>query len=609
MNTAKYLFLSIFIFTFLCANAMPAYPGLVDYKQPDGTTVKIYLHGDERMKSAETQDGYTVMNNKKGYLEYAVPNNYGDIVPSGIKAKNADLRDSKAKSMLARMPKHIQYSPSQKAARMKIRRVVEAEQKQYKSFPTVGSRKLICILMNFSDLTMNRPRVDFENLFNQVGYNTEGATGSVHDYFKECSYGRFDLNVTVVGPYTAANPMAYYGKNDIEDTDTLPHHLVSEAILAADVDVNYADFDNDADGKVDGIYVIYAGYGEEAGGGDDCIWAHAWSLPTPKICDGKSVAKYSCSSELSSNKNMNINTIGIICHEFGHVLGAADYYDTDYSKNGDYLGTGKWDLQGGGSWNNGGKTPAHPNAFTKCYTYNWASAKTIASSQSFVLKNSAKDSTSFYRINTPTSGEYFLLENRQKVGFDSKVPGKGMLIYHVDSAYVSSHMSSNDVNNTSHQGMYIMAANSSVSNGVESAVFAINSTGCPFPGTTFNTRFDDTSTPSSLSWQGESTAKPVTNITEDINDSTIHFDFMPLPTLLASSSVKLSMYPNPATTELHVHLSDYSIVRTYSVCDLQGHTRITGVLSEDTRISLHQLNPSVYVLKVNNVDPVLFEKR
>jgi M6 family metalloprotease-like protein len=609
MKNIKYTFLILFVCIAMVGKAMPAYPGLVDYKQPDGTTVKVYLLGDERMKYAETEDGYTLMNNKKGYLEYAAPDKNGDIAPCGIVAKNSANRDNKTKTRLAKIPKHIQYSKAQRTMRMKIRQIIDSEQKLQKAFPSTGTRKLICILMNFNDVSLSRTKTDFDNLFNQTGFNLEGATGSVHDYFNEASYGQLDLSVTVAGPYTAANDMAYYGKNDSQDNDTLPRALIEEAIEAADPDVNYEDFDNDNNGYVDAVYVIYAGYGEESGGGSDCIWPHAWSLSSPVICDGKSVSKYSCSPELAGNKGTNISSIGVICHEFGHVLGAPDFYDTDYSKNGDYVGTGKWDVLAGGTWNNSGKTPAHPNAFTKCYIYNWAKATTISTSQSLVLKNSNQFSNSFYRINTTTPGEFFLLENRQKIGFNSKVPGKGMLIYHVDSAYVFSHMSSNDVNNTSHQGMYIMAANSSVGNGVESAVYSINSTGCPFPGSTSNTIFSDISMPNSLSWAGQNTDKPIQNIVENAQDSTIYFDFMSSGTLVSKSRVKLKVFPNPTTNELHMHLSDYETSRNYQICDMQGRLLLSGEINGDTTVSVIMLAPNAYILKIDNFGSLIFEKK
>ena len=151
-----------------------------------------------------------------------------------------------------------------------------AENAMQQSYPTTGNRKLLCILIGFTDKSFTKTQAEFNNLFNQVGYSTGGATGSVKDYYLENSYGQFNLTVDVAGPYTASNTMAYYGGNDGSGNDLRPRELVREAVLLADPYVNYADYDNDNDGYVDGIYVIYAGYGEEAGGGANAIWAHQW---------------------------------------------------------------------------------------------------------------------------------------------------------------------------------------------------------------------------------------------------------------------------------------------------------------------------------------------
>ena len=375
-------------------------------------------------------------------------------------------------------------------------------------------------------LPISKTQADFNNLFNQVGYTTGGATGSVKDFFSEASYNQFDLTVTVAGPYTASNNMAYYGANDAEGWDLRPDVLVTEAVNAANAAVNYANFDNDNDGGVDGVYVIYAGYGEEAGAPANAIWAHAWEI-SPVTLDGKTITTYSCSSELRGTTGTNITRIGVICHEFGHVLGAPDFYDTDYETNIEHDGMGEWDLQASGSWNNSGATPAHPNAYTKVYSYNWASATTLSTAISLTLNNSAQNSGSFYRYNTGTTNEFFLLENRQLVGFDAYVPGHGLLIYHVDGSYISSHTGANNINIGSHQGLYPVSAVATTANGVSLAsANKVNVTGCPWPGTSSKTSFTDATTPNAKSWAGVNTAKPITTISENTTLKTISFDFM-----------------------------------------------------------------------------------
>ncbi|MFA5329374.1 MAG: M6 family metalloprotease domain-containing protein [Prolixibacteraceae bacterium] len=497
-----------------------AYPYPVNITQPDGTFITIIHKGDEHNKSTQTVDGYSILRNRTGIYEYAILDSKNDLTPSGIKARNPQERNSSEKQFLNKTQKGLSYSRSQMNILKSISMMYQVNSQ--KAFPTSGSRKLVCILIGFTDKSFSKTKTDFEDLFNQVGYSADGASGSVNDYYSENSWGQLDLTVTVAGPYTAANNMAYYGANDSNGDDANPRALITEAVTLADPDVNYSDFDNDADGTVDGIYVIYAGYGEEYSGvSSDAIWAHAWAI-SPVYLDGERVSNYSCSAELRGNSGTGICRIGVICHEFGHVLGASDFYDTDYNTNGQYEGTGNWDLMSGGSWNNSGITPAHHNPYTKIYVYGWASATTITSGADITLNNAEQNSDSFYRVNTPTPNEYFLIENRQKQLFDLSIPGHGMVIYHVDENYINT--AGNSINTTSHQGMYPICA---IAPGNPPTEYGnINSSGLPFPGSGNRTAFTDDTTPYTLSWAGAPTNKPVTGVTENTSEKTISFSFM-----------------------------------------------------------------------------------
>jgi M6 family metalloprotease-like protein len=510
-----------FIFIGACHSLIGviAYPYPVEIIQPDGSKITIILRGDEHIKWAETVDGYTILRNTKDIYEYATLNPNNDLVPSGILARNPTDRSSSDNLSLNNIRKGLFYSKSQVGLIKSISKInVDVPEKV---FPTTGSRKLVCILIGFTDLPFTKTKTDLENLFNQVGYITDGATGSVYDFYKENSFNQLDLTVTVAGPYTASNTFAYYGANDEFGDDLRPRELVTEAVILADPYVNYADFDNDGDGTVDGVYVIYAGFGEEYSGvSSDAIWAHAWSI-TPLTLDGKTISRYSCSSELRGNSGTGLTRIGVICHEFGHVMGAADFYDTDYSTGGQYSGTGNWDIMAGGSWNNAGATPAHHNVYTKVYYYKWATETTLTATTNITLNNAEQNSNSFYRINTATANEFFLIENRQQHKFDTNIPGHGMIIYHVDGNYIS--IAGNKINAGSHQGMYPVCANAT---GNPPTVYGtINSGGLPFPGTGSRTYFTDGTTPWSKSWAGANTYLPVTNISENILDKTINFDF------------------------------------------------------------------------------------
>ncbi|MEG2071148.1 MAG: M6 family metalloprotease domain-containing protein, partial [Bacteroidales bacterium] len=487
--------------------------------QPNGDTLTVTLKGDEFLKFAVTPDGFTLLRDSENYFAYAQLNKNGDIEPSIFKAKAISLRSKEEMDFLRSIPKNLTFSDSQISIVKQVKKITELDRNTSRSFPTIGNRKLLCILMEYPDKPFQKTQADFDALFNQINYTTNGATGSVKDYFLEASYNQLNLTIDVVGPFISDYDYAHYGKDTSGGMDYFARDLIYEAVDKADPVVNYADYDNDNDGTVDGIYVIFAGYGQESGADANAIWSHAWSIFA--YADGKEILKYSCSPELRGIIGSNITYIGVICHEFGHVLGAPDYYDTNYGTGGSYSGTGNWDLQASGSWNNGGKTPPHPNPRTKIDIYHWATATVLSTPATISLNPAYLYNNTFYQINTNTSGEYYLIENRQKRGFDSYIPGHGLIIYHAHSS-----IPYYDLNSTHPQRFYPVAANapSAIPTSTSTSYGTINSASCPFPGTNNETSFSDTTIPAMQSWTGINTNKPITNINE-IN-GIITFDFM-----------------------------------------------------------------------------------
>ena len=536
------------------AFGVAAYPFPVEITQPDGTKITIIQKGDESIKWAQTVDGYSILRNSQGIYEYATHDIKNDMVPSGIPVRDAIDRSAAEIQFLMNTPKNLSYSDSQIGTMKSILAMQKSGTE--KVFPTTGSRKLVCILIGFTDKTFTKTKADFDNLFNQVNYSADGASGSVYDFYKENSYGQLNLNVTVAGPFTAAHPMAYYGANDTNGNDVNPRALITEAVTLADPTVDFTQFDNDNDGTVDGVYVIYAGFGEEfTGVTSDAIWAHASSIQ-PMTVDGKTVSRYSCSCELRGNSGTGLSRIGVICHEFGHVLGAHDFYNLDKATNTLYFGTGMWDVMGNGNWNNNGANPAHHNPYTKIYDYNWAVASTLVWPTTVLLNNAEQYTNSFYRLNTTTAGEFFLIENRQQLKFDAYIPGHGMIIYRVDKNFLDVQSNWSTINTTNHQRMYPVCANATGNPPTDYGV--INNGGLPFPGTGNITSFTDTSTPNALSWAGVPTNKPIANISENIGNNTVSFSFAVIATAPVTSTVAASNIATTAATLNAMVSSNYA---------------------------------------------------
>ncbi len=504
------------------AMGAPAYPNPIDYNLPDGTTITIMLMGDEKVKWAETLDGYSILVNQDGFFEYAILDAEGNMVMSGIKVSAQGKKTLKELNFLEKVPKGLRFSPEQISVRRQIWEI--KEDMATKSFPTTGNRRAICILIGFTDQAFSRTQAEFAALFNQIGYNVNGATGSFKDFYLENSYGQLNLTVDVAGPFTASQNMAYYGANNAQGDDVRPRELVLEAINLADPGVDFSQYTNGGT-EVRGLYIIYAGFGEEAGGGANAIWAHAWSLASQVTRDGVTLWRYACSAELRGNSGTNISSIGVIAHEFGHTLGAPDFYDTNYSTGGSFGGTGNWDLMASGSWNNGGATPAHHNGFTKTVVFGWAPLPVLTSPSTITLYNSVQNNNSFYRYDTTTPNEYFLLEKRQQVGFDSNIPGNGMIIYHIHSGVFSV---GNSINATHPQRMYPVAQNASIDpTSTPSSYGTINGASCAWTGIEgTKTEFSDSTLPSSRSWAGANSNRPITNILRNSSSQTVTFDFM-----------------------------------------------------------------------------------
>lgn len=509
----------LFFYLFLPAwvMAVPAYPGIIDYTQPDGTVIQIYLKGDERINWGETPDGYTILVTREGEYQYAVQKPDGDLGFSGVAVSNQKSRSSHELELLQNLSKGLFYSQTQVEMFKSVWQTKDGGAQR--SFPTMGEPRLLCILMETPDKPFTKTQEEFDALFNQLNYTVGGASGSVRDYYLENSYGQLDLVVDVVGPFMASQEMAHYGSEWAGARE-----LATEAIYLANPVVDFSEYDNSGDGWLDGFYMIFAGYGEEAGGGPNTIWSHAWSI-NPVNLDGVWISRYACSPELRGNSGTNITRIGVIGHEFGHVLGAPDYYDTDgEGSGGQYQGTGQWDMMASGTWNNGGATPAHHNPYTKTMLYNWAQPFVLENDTSIVMLNSAEYADYFYKINSATPGEYYIMENRRKHGFDLHVPGEGLLIFHVHSQI---SQAGNAVNAGHPQMMYPVCAGAvTYPNENPMSYGIISSDQTPFPGSTQNTSFTDETIPGTINWAGNPTQKPITNIEFDSNQKIISFDFV-----------------------------------------------------------------------------------
>lgn len=311
------------------------------------------------------------------------------------------------------------------------------------SFPTTGSPRVLVILAQFSDRAFTHSADQFERMMNERGYADGGATGSVADYFADNSCGVFTPQFDVYGPVTLPGTRAYYGSNDQYGNDANAYRMLIDACTALDDQIDFTRYDADGDGVADIVYIYYAGYGENDGGGSNSVWPHTSTLSShgaTLTLDGIAINPYSCSNELQNGIGTTISGIGTFCHEFTHVLGFPDIYAT----NGEDIPTPLfWTLMDRGSYNNNGRTPAAMTAYERSFM-GWLTP-TEAAGDASVLLPSIEGYNRAYRISTANPDEYFLVEYRRRTGWDVDIPGQGMLVWHID--YNSYAWDTNSVNN------------------------------------------------------------------------------------------------------------------------------------------------------------------
>ncbi|MDR0207189.1 MAG: M6 family metalloprotease domain-containing protein [Bacteroidales bacterium] len=523
-NTKSTLFFVLTFFFFSALYAIPAIPYPITVTQPDGKELTVMLKGDERIHWHESMDGYTLLYNKEAFLTYAYLDDAGNLQPSEFIATAIENRNIFVNSFLNTIDKNLFYSEIQTQLMKKIWEI-EDNFAGGDERALSGQYKTLCAFVQFPDKEMKKTISQFEGLMNQLGYTGNG-TGSVRDFFRESSYGKFDLIITLCGIYTAPKTETYYAGDPGDGTANCPELARWLALqVAAEPDINFADYDSNNNGKVDGFHFIFAGVGQETGTCNSCIWSHM-SIVYPAVTkNGKKIDTYSCSPELYSGST--ITTVGVIAHEMSHAFGAPDFYDTNYQVGGQYTGTGKWDLMADGSWNGspGGNCPAHHNMYTKVQ-FGWVTPYILTAPTTIPQMPYSTESPAAFRINTGNGNEHYLLENRQKIKFDYSVPGNGLIIYHVHNS-----VGSYGINNTHPQKMYPVCASSVTpipGTGAASVQYGnINSAGCPFPGTSGNSSFDENSTPRMFHWTNTViTGKPITNITNDASTRFVSFDFM-----------------------------------------------------------------------------------
>ena len=364
------------------------------------------------------------------------------------------------------------------------------------AFPSIGTHKALLLLVDYPDQAATNTVAEFDDYCNLPGYNVNGSSGSFRDYYRDISYDSLTVNTDVDGWYTASNNRTYYGYHGGGNYQAA-RELAREAVDAAEAaGVDFSQYDNDGDGRVDQVMLIHSGNGTEASGDHADMWSHKSSLGGLAVTyDGVEIVGYIWQPE---RYNGDIANIGVFCHEFGHALGLPDLYDYDGSSS----GLDDWCVMSGGTWNNSGKTPSHMSAWCK-QELGWSVPTTLFGSGSVTDMGFTDNEAETYRLNTPVPGEYFLVENRQQVGWDTFLDGDGLAIFHIDESAPDNTNEWNPiVSMRQADGLFDLQNDRG------------DDDGDPYPGFSGNTVFDGASTPNSNTYNGNTSTVDINNVVE-----------------------------------------------------------------------------------------------
>lgn len=440
----------------LLASARPAYPGITTLKNADGTTIQVRGFGDEHFS-------YLTDTNCETVLERNSEGNYVPAVRLGrvLRPIDTDLRilQAEATPMVAERDKQLH-------------RMADLNSEGRSTYPTCSEEEIpaLVILVEFTDTKFTVPDVRnaYDRMLNQEGYSDYGGKGSARDYYLASSNGKFKVHFDVSEVVPLSFPrMHIHGMTSATDTPDKHRYmgdLIKEAIEYLDArGLDFSKYDLDGNGDIDNIFFYYAGYGQADSKDPTTIWPHqgsymnsVWNYPNEYqeiIVDGVRMRTYACSNELNYTKEQQpwLDGIGAFCHEYGHVLGLPDLYDTRGSNT---KTPGRYSIMDTGSYNDSSTCPPRFSSYEQ-WLCNWVEVEDIEEGKEYTLPSmSVSKDPKIYRMrirrNAPAGvvrywNEYFLFESRHHEGWDSTLPEEGLFIWRVNFEQ-SSYWGSNVVN-------------------------------------------------------------------------------------------------------------------------------------------------------------------
>ncbi|MBD5371460.1 MAG: M6 family metalloprotease domain-containing protein [Bacteroides sp.] len=448
----------------LLATARPASPRVLQHVNPDGSKVEYRIHGDEYFSYMTDAENSTILE-YKGLKELRPAMRHGQVLVCND--ANVDMLRAEQAPIISER--------TATGTNERVSRMAALTLEGRSTYPTEGEVHGLVVLVNFKDrkFSIDNPAEQFNRLCNEEGYSDFDAKGSARDYYIASSNGKFKPVFDVVGPVELDSEAAWYNGYDIYEEYTNAGmtppsgagrnyrmgYLVKEAVEKLDPTVDFSKYDYDDDGVIDNIFFFYAGFGQADGGDQTTIWPHqgeyttfmrVFGLPEVKV-DGKKLATYACSNELDgfhkTSPTPYLDGIGAFCHEYGHVLGLPDLYETNYA--GTVTTPGAYTVMDSGSYNDGSTRPPLFSAYEQ-WVCNWLEFDdNTGDAEDVTLVPRTREGNNAVRLRIRQPGgsyyqEYFVLESRKQEGWDYAMPQHGMLIWRIN--YARGTWNSNKVN-------------------------------------------------------------------------------------------------------------------------------------------------------------------
>ncbi len=487
--------------------AAPAMPGAMLVTQPDGSTLLVETFGDEHQHWTATTDGVLLQFDKGAYYVADITDD-GDLKATNLLAHEVHLRTLAEAAFIKKQSSRLKLFHERGAS---LRRAAAAVSESSTYLQHTGSPRVLVVLVQYKDLSfsVNNPLQAFDQFLNgdqqaDLGNNNTKNINSIRQYFAKVSHGAFTPQFDVKGPITMSENMAYYGAG--ASSSEKVSQLLSEILDSIKNDVVLAEYDNDGDHKVELIYTIFAGYGQNQGGSSDALWAKVSNV-NKKANDSITISRFGINAELFHPQFKNdVNGIGVFVHEFGHAMGLPDLYPTtaDGCKVNNQT-MDNWDVMDQGLYNGNSYTPAAYTAWEQ-EAMGWLSIEPLTSSKLVegLLPTTEEGGKAYKIVNSQNDREFIVLENIQQRGMSVSASGHGLLAYHVAYPYVNVNMTDHPNNTVGKPAVSVIPADglmistyqrdaykASYGGSYTSAEYIASLKGDPFPGTSSVTTLAD----------------------------------------------------------------------------------------------------------------------